>query len=333
MAQVASPPAVVAISSTTASRAALSRQLRAACYRVKTAPPDARAYEVLTQHRPDAIVVDADPRDAAVAQFLRGLRAPSAAPRIPVIRIGGSGKSLGDAEADFLLPSPVSRAALRQAVRTALRLRRAELRAAQAENLKNEIAHRVRGQLAMVTGLLQVQAVGQSDSRVAAALRAAVSRIRTIGELHEVMYAPKHERVPLSAILQRVAEGAREVFAGREAVELSVNGKEIDCSPAEATNLCVITHELVANALRHGGPGPDGRRRVEVETARGDGEVRLLVWGSGHPVPRGFDVQAQQGTGLRVVSDLVSQYGGSLTLRPRAGGTLAVVKLGADRLA
>jgi PAS domain S-box-containing protein len=594
MAQGGSPPVVVAISSTDAGRAALGRLLRARDYRVRTALPDGQAARVLAAHRPDAIVLDADPQHAAVAALLRRLAA--AAPRVPVIRLDGTGRRSAAAEADLLLPSPVSGRMLRRAVRAALRLRRAEAqaararweceaafgaiahgvclldakgqvlrhnpamasllgcseqalsdrpvwqargrgrplplarlfrqlrrdrqrqagavavgrrrleitldpvfgecgqlvaatmtaadvtehvrarrraeraggararearlldtilenttnavayldpefrfvrvnslaasvagitpaemtgcallevfprlvdlqaamrramttkrpveirqfewlppghpergpravdvalvpvlteegeveglvasaldvtervqeheqllaaeraRAALAENLKDEIAHRVRDHLAMVTGLLQVQVATQADDRVCAALRGAVSRIRTIGELHDVMYAPQGERVALGAILQRVAEGAREVFAGGEPVELLVAGHQLVCSPAQATNVSVIVHELVANAVRHGGPGPDGRRRVQLRTSRRGGELRLSVWGSGHPLPKDFDIQAQQGTGLRVVSDLVSQYGGLLTLRPRAGGTEAVVKLEAERL-
>jgi two-component sensor histidine kinase len=326
MAQGGSPAVVVAISDSAPGRAALGRLLRAGDYRVRMARPDGPGARVLTPHRPDVIVLDADPRDASVAALLRGLDA-DAAPRAPIIRLDESGGRA--VEADLLLPSPVRGAVLRRAVRAALRLRRAELEAARAQHLRNEIAHRVRGHLAMVTGLLQMQVAAHADERVCAALRGAVSRLRTMGELQDLIYAPRGDPVPLAALLRRVAEGARDVFAGGNPVELLVAEHTYACSPEQATNLSVIAHELVANAVRHGGPGPDGRRRVEVRAWRRGGDVRLSVWGTGRPVPKGFDVRAQRGTGLRVVSDLVSQYGGSFTLRPRAGGTVAMVRIGA----
>jgi two-component sensor histidine kinase len=324
MAQGGSPPVVVAISDSTPARAALGRLLRAGDYRVRMARPDGHGAKVLTAHRPDVIVLDADPRDASVAALLRRLDA-GAAPRPPIIRVDGSSERA--AEADLLLPSPVRGAVLRRAVRAALRLRRAELEAARAEHLRNEIAHRVRGHLAIVTGLLQVQMAAHADERVCAALRGAVSRLRTMGELQDLMYAPRGDPVPLAALLRRVAEGARDVFAGGDPVELLIAVHTYACSHEQATNLFVIAHELVANAVRHGGPGANGRRRVEVRAWRRSGEVRLSVWGTGRPVPKGFDVRVQQGTGLRVVSDLVSQYGGSFALRPRAGGTVAMVRI------
>ncbi len=89
------------------------------------------------------------------------------------------------------------------------------------------------------------------------------------------------------------------------------------------TNLAVLANELITNALKYGGPRPDGVIEVSVTLERADGELRLRVWNSGNPVPEGFSAQA--GLGLNLVREIAARYGGSFTLRPHEGGTRAEV--------
>jgi two-component sensor histidine kinase len=57
------------------------------------------------------------------------------------------------------------------------------------EHLNEEINHRARNNLAMVSGLLQMQALQERDPGLAARLREAVARIRTFVDIHERIYA------------------------------------------------------------------------------------------------------------------------------------------------
>ena len=45
----------------------------------------------------------------------------------------------------------------------------------------------------------------------------------------------------------------------------------------------------------------------------------------GNPVPEGFDAAAQKGMGLRLVVGMVAQSGGTFTIRPEEGGSMAKV--------
>ncbi len=195
-------------------------------------------------------------------------------------------------------------------------------RASLAEHLTEEINHRARNNLAMVSGLLQMQALQTAHSELASALREAVARIRTFVDIHEKIYATGAEQVDLLAVLRQVTDTLGSVFAGLGAV-ISVEGTRLTCPTRAATNLAVITNELITNALKYGGPGADGQFRVEVELARREGRVAVSVRNSGPPVPEGFDVTVHTGMGLRLVTEMAEQHGGSFALRPTEEGSVA----------
>ena len=131
-------------------------------------------------------------------------------------------------------------------------------RADLAEHLNEEINHRARNNLAMVSGLLQTQALQEPDPNVASRLREAVARIRTFVDIHEKIYATGAEQVDLLEVIRSVATTLGSIFSATGA-EFSVAGESGLFPTWAATNLAVMTNELMTNAMKHGGPDPEGR--------------------------------------------------------------------------
>jgi len=197
-------------------------------------------------------------------------------------------------------------------------------RADLAEHLNEEINHRARNNLAMVSGLLQTQALQEPDPRVSSRLREAIARIRTFVDIHEKIYAVGVERVDLLEVTRQVASTLCALYS-EVGAECTVEGAPGLFPTRSATNLAVIANELVTNALKYGGPDREGRTRVEIRLTREEGKLRIAVWNSGNPVPEGFDAAAQRGMGLRLVASMVAQSGGTFGIRPQEGGSLAEV--------
>jgi PAS domain S-box-containing protein len=201
-----------------------------------------------------------------------------------------------------------------------------QARAALAEHVSDEIAHRVKNNLAMVSGLLHMQMLSAPDPEAAEAMRDAIGRIRTFVTLHEQMYASRAEEADLLVALQRIGTTIAELFAEKGNVGISVRGETIWCSARVATNLSVIASELITNALKHGGPGTDGRHMVAVRLQRAGEDLALTVSNSGAPVLEDLDPATSRTMGLRLVHDIVvGQYRGRFSVRPSEGGTLAEV--------
>jgi PAS domain S-box-containing protein len=206
-------------------------------------------------------------------------------------------------------------------------------RAALAEKLVSETNHRTRNNLAIVTGLLQMQ-VGllPAGSPAAGHLRDAVARICTFSVLHGQLYERGEDQVELVEGLRRVARVAEEALS-KSGTEITVSGEAFLCPTQAATNLCVAANELITNALKYGEPDASGRLRIEILLSREDGRLKLSVWNSGRPIARDFTDKRGATLGLSIVEDLAAaRYGGSFTLQPRAHGNEATIEVEERRL-
>ena len=207
-------------------------------------------------------------------------------------------------------------------VRTRERMVEAErARALLAETLVAEVNHRMKNNLTMVAGLLELQISGQPPNAPAVtAVRQAISRVLSLSAVHQQMYETRAESVEVWDILRRIAEISREALA-RADVEIAVEGESLFYPAKAASMLCVMANELITNAIKHGAPGADRKLRITVAIGVENGNLKLSVWNSGKPVPADFDPREQKGMGLRLVSELAwRQYRGSFTFRPHQGG-------------
>jgi len=205
-------------------------------------------------------------------------------------------------------------------------------RAEQAERMADEIDHRVKNNLAMISGLLHVQLLREAAPEAGAALREAIGRIHTFAAIHEQVYATRGEEVDLLLTLERLGASMAELFA-EGACQVSVHGEPCPCHARVATNLATVANELITNALKYGGPAPDGRRAISITLRRLDEGLALSVWNSG-PAAEGLDPARAQTMGMRLVYDMVvRQYRGRFSVSPAQGGMLAEAFFPRDRMA
>jgi len=205
-------------------------------------------------------------------------------------------------------------------------------RAALAETLASEVNHRMKNNLAMVAGLLEMQQREPKEGRGAGPLADAAARIRSIAAVHDQLYERRSEQVELLDACRRIGGLACEGLAVED-VEVTVEGDTAYYPPGVGTALCVVGNELVTNALKHGGRDADGRRRIAISVSLQGGKLTLAVWNSGNPVRRDFEAVAPGHRGLHLVSAIaVEQYGGSFAVQPQRGGTTAEVMIEDGRL-
>jgi two-component sensor histidine kinase len=216
------------------------------------------------------------------------------------------------------------------AIQRVVEHRTAQLRDAlkEKETLLQEIHHRVKNNLQVISSLINIQQRKLGPGASQDALLECQTRVQAIALIHEKLYqARDYSRVPFG----QYAKGlARNVFqaagASSEAVKLEVQVGDVALAVDKAIPCGLILNELITNALKHAFPQErPGTVRVELDQAA-DGRVKLAVRDDGVGLPADLDIRHSDTLGMQLVSTLAEQLAAKLEVsRSDAGTSFEVV--------
>jgi two-component sensor histidine kinase len=189
------------------------------------------------------------------------------------------------------------------------------------EVLLEEVHHRVKNNLQVISSLISMQARAAGARAGRDALEECRTRVQTIALIHEKLnQSQQFARIRFSEYVRDLAHDIFNVTCvspDRISLELAV---ETVALPVDKATRCgLLLNELITNALRHAFPGGRaGTVRVEVSSV-GTG-VRLAVRDDGIGLPPGVDLARSSSLGLQIVHTLVKQLEARLEIAV-AGGT------------
>jgi len=196
-----------------------------------------------------------------------------------------------------------------------------------SELLFRELQHRVSNNLQMVGGLLTLQKRQVDDPAARLALDEAARRLGLIGRISRQLYDPRGAGRDLAGYLDALVGDVIEA-SGRSGISHRIEAHAaVEVAPDAAIPLALAVAEAVANAIEHGFAGRDGGV-VTVRLECADGRVRVEVEDDGQGLVPDFEAQAGASLGLRLMTLLTAQLGGSFALdRAATGGAVARIDL------
>ena len=200
----------------------------------------------------------------------------------------------------------------------------AALRASLAEKevLMQEIHHRVKNNLQVVSALINMQQRRLAEGESRDALRECQNRIRSIALIHEQLYRTKDfTHVPFADYARSLATNIFQATGlSHSNIKLTVDIDAIALAVDQAVPCGLITNELITNALKHGIKAEEqGTLHVALKTAP-EGRVVLSVSDSGRGLPKGFDPRATKSLGFQIVTTLAEQLHATLEISPQERG-------------
>jgi PAS domain S-box-containing protein len=234
----------------------------------------------------------------------------------------------GSASCQFANGRPVSARAIFHEV-TAKKHAEAELKAAlkDKEVLLQEIHHRVKNNLQIVSSLLNLQANDYDDPTLRKAFAESQQRIRSMALIHEMLYESENlAEIDFGKYLRALVPTLMLGYSARSGgITHDIQADDIALRPQTAVPLALIVNELVTNSLSHA--FSDGRSgRIAIECRRRDrGEIALMVRDNGLGLPQGFSMQNTRSLGLRLVGMMVNQLSAKLEARDEGGASFELV--------
>ena len=199
----------------------------------------------------------------------------------------------------------------RKQAERALRDSEERLRASlkEKEVLLQEIHHRVKNNMQVISSLIALQAEKLQDVALRAVLMDVTHRVRSMAMVHEKLYQSADlARVEFSDYAQSLLNYLwRAHGTAASGVRLILDLQPVSLSVNAAVPCGLILNELVSNALKHAFCNrADGQVAVSLLSGI-QGRVRLDVRDNGTGLPEGFDWRQSQSLGLRLVQMLAGQ--------------------------
>ncbi len=189
--------------------------------------------------------------------------------------------------------------------------------------LYREMQHRVSNNIQIVSGLLRLQSQGVADAEAKRALTEASSRISLIARIQRQLHDASGEPTPFRRFAEDLLADALAA-AGVEGVAVEIEGGDEALHSEQSTPVSLVMLECVNNALEHAfTAGQTGLVRVTLKR-EGDKHV-LTVRDDGRGLAEGFDPDAGDSLGLKIVRTMAAQLNGDFTIRGAERGSLCTL--------
>ena len=191
--------------------------------------------------------------------------------------------------------------------------------------LLEEVHHRVKNNLQVISSLLGLQARAISNPETRKKFEESQHRIQSMALLHERLYQSDDlTRIDFAEYLKRLAEQLFSVYGARKRIRLVTELEPLYFDLDTAVPCGLIVNELLSNALKYGFPkGRSGMVRLELRYLT-PGTVSLTVEDDGAGLPVDFDWRTSSSLGLRLVRTLAEQLGGRVEWHRGPGTTFAI---------
>ncbi len=189
------------------------------------------------------------------------------------------------------------------------------------EVLLQEIHHRVKNNLQVVSSLLSLQSEQIKDKEALTVFKESQDRVRAMALVHERLYKSQDlANIDFTGYVQSLANHLMRSYGSKAgAVSLDLKVEPVPLGIDAAIPCGLIINELVSNSLKYAFPnGEKGRILLRLNRESGN-TLRLLVKDNGIGMPEGIDLSNSQTLGLKLVQGLVQQLGGILTYRNNNG--------------
>jgi PAS domain S-box-containing protein len=186
---------------------------------------------------------------------------------------------------------------------------------AEKTGLLNEVHHRVKNNLQVITSLLRLEAGRSDHGDTKAVLTEMQARIRAMALLHESLYRKGiFASIDLGTYLNQVVTQAfRAQLSRAGVVRLQLDLASVQVSLDQAMPCGLLVNELISNCFKHAFPDEHGGElKVALRQVEGTNQVHLMVSDNGLGLPADFAEKIENSLGLQLVSDLARQLGGKL---------------------
>lgn len=188
-----------------------------------------------------------------------------------------------------------------------------------------EIHHRVKNNLQIICSLLNLQ-TQSSDPQIVEIMKESQNRVKSMALVHENLYKSENlSKINLESYVQDLSKNLlRSYHSKTSAIKISVAVSNISLDIDTAVPCGLIINELVSNALKYAFPQQQ-QGEVKISIFKADNQdVILNIADDGIGLPPEINIEQINTMGLRMVTALIRQISGTLSVNREAGSSFTI---------
>ena len=194
------------------------------------------------------------------------------------------------------------------------------------EVLLREIHHRVKNNLQLISGLLDMTRMRTKDEATNSILTDMMLKIQTMAQIHTRLYESKQfGKISITSQFRDQVMALSNIYShkGHE-ISCETNPEEVFLPVDQALPCALVVNEILSNAYKH---AFKGRRqgKIEISALKQDNLVQITVRDDGIGLPDNFDIAKSNSLGLKLIRTLVQhQLKGTITLDGQNGTEIMI---------
>jgi len=251
-------------------------------------------------------------------------------PQLPIVILTGLSdeefavKAIGEGAQDYLIKGQIDGRLLIRSIRYAIERKKAEELIKKSLEEKNllikEIHHRVKNNLMVISGLLNLQSQYIHDPDDLEFFKESQTRARSMALIHERLYQSDNVKsIDFGEYIVRLTNDLFHAYnCDPTRVKFDINVENIMVDVDTAIPLGLIINELLSNSMKHG--FPDGRSgEIKIKFNHYHDKLRLIVKDNGIGLSGKLDYKNTDSLGLQLVNLLTGQIDGELEVNMNGG--------------
>jgi two-component sensor histidine kinase/ligand-binding sensor domain-containing protein len=187
--------------------------------------------------------------------------------------------------------------------------------------LLKEVHHRVKNNLSIIYGLLELQMDKISDQKTKDILVDSQLRIQSISLVHEKLYQQDNvSRIEAQKYIPELANMIIESLNDSRNIKLHLDIDDIDLTLDRGIPCGLIMNELISNAYKHAYTEAT-KGNLHIHFKRENGKIIMRVKDDGKGMPKAFDTENAQTLGLVLVEALTSQLKATFSIHSNGHGS------------
>ncbi|MGN8226852.1 histidine kinase dimerization/phosphoacceptor domain -containing protein [Gracilimonas sp. BCB1] len=193
---------------------------------------------------------------------------------------------------------------------------------AEKEVLLAEVHHRVKNNLAVISGFLQMQEFVSENELVKSALLTNHMRVKSMALIHEDLYnVSNFNGIRFDHYLAQLLEFIEEKRSPKDKfIRLKMSIGRVEMNVNQAVPLALIINELVSNAYEFAFEGRE-KGTIKVDLKAEDEEVSISVKDDGIGLPEGFELENSPTLGTTLVLSYSEQIDSEIDINTGPEGT------------